>query len=329
MDDLYTPEINAGGTTNNLAATRTYDYLKVAAVLNWIDGKDHAGATTVGVPAIFGMNFQAVSVGQKLLSNGYLEAGGTPSPGLADALDHASQSIGQMVNRLEANGLLKSTLIVISAKHGNSPADPAKLRLVNPNVIVNAVNGVQAGLLAQLSADTGALIWLKDQSKTAAAVTALAGVHAAAGIQEIISGDGLKLLFNDPLKDSRTPDVMITTILGTVYTTSDTKIADHGGVNQQDIHVPILLSHPGYTESTIKDPVETTQIACTILQALGIGCENLTASRSTHVRPLPFRHGRKPQAGNHPKTPAPSNIAALPEPTATPTTPNVKGAAAE
>src|SRR5262249_57665449 len=42
------------------------DVLKVQAVLNEIAGLDSTGKHSVGVPTIFGMNFQAVSVGQKL-----------------------------------------------------------------------------------------------------------------------------------------------------------------------------------------------------------------------------------------------------------------------
>src|SRR6266851_971150 len=242
VDDLYTPEINAGGTTNNLALTEAYDDLKVTAILNEAAGRDHTGSIAVGVPTIFGMNFQAVSVAQKLMGSGcplgcgYVDANGTPSAGLIEALNHTDQSIGSMVSALQAGGLLDSTLLVVTAKHGNSPMDLSKLNKVNPNVIANLVNSVQPGLLAQLSADTGPLLWLTDQTKTAAAAAAL-GVPAnqtAAGIQEILSGEALKLLFNDPPSDARTPDIILAGNLGVVYTTSATKIADHGGFDDQD-----------------------------------------------------------------------------------------------
>ena len=72
VQDLFTPEINsvadAAGddwTTDN-ALTQEYDSFKVAAVLNEIDGLDHSGTKRVGTPAVFGMNVQTVSTGQKL-----------------------------------------------------------------------------------------------------------------------------------------------------------------------------------------------------------------------------------------------------------------------
>ena len=48
------------------AATKQYDGYKVQAVINELDGYDHSGQNKVGVPAIFGMNFQTVSVAEKV-----------------------------------------------------------------------------------------------------------------------------------------------------------------------------------------------------------------------------------------------------------------------
>src|SRR5262249_44222777 len=107
IDDLYTPEINSnnilggsGDNTKSFAAVQAYDALKVQSVLNEEAGLDSTGANTVGVPAVFGMNFQAVSVGQKLrssknavdagLKGGYVPDGTgnqVPNSGLAMELD--------------------------------------------------------------------------------------------------------------------------------------------------------------------------------------------------------------------------------------------------
>jgi len=191
VDDLFTPEIVTlvGGVTvtNSFSLTMAYDDMKVAAIVNQIDGLDHSGTVAAPVPALFGMNFQAVSVGQKLkteqvvgvpttgMLGGYSRLNGvlTPSAGLLATLDHTDQSIGRMVTELRARRLLDSTLIIISAKHGNSPMDTSTLVRVNPAVLSAIVNGVEPGLLAQLSADTGPLIWLKDGTKAPQVVEAL------------------------------------------------------------------------------------------------------------------------------------------------------------
>jgi hypothetical protein len=301
IDDLFTPEITLNApavtTTNSFSLTMAYDDMKVAAIVSEINGMDHAGTTWVGTPALFGMNFQAVSVGQKLIEKrptgdlvgGYVDATGTPSAPLQETLKHTDDSIGLMVSALEAQGLADSTMIIITAKHANSPVDPTTLVRVNPAVITNIVNGVAPGLLALLSADTGPLIWLKDQTRTADVVAALgeSANSTAARIADILSGDKLKAFFPDPLTDSRTPDIILVPEPGTVYTTSLTKIADHGGFGEDDVHVALLVSHMSLRSKTISVPVETRQIACTILKALELSCKDLTSQRVEPSKFLP------------------------------------------
>ena len=76
------------------------------------------------VPTIFGMNFQAVSVGQKLIEGGvkggYTDAAGTPTAAMQSEIQFVDAAIGQMVNELKKQGLLDSTLIIVTAKHGQS-----------------------------------------------------------------------------------------------------------------------------------------------------------------------------------------------------------------
>jgi hypothetical protein len=314
IDDLYTPEIascagllpcaSALTTTNSFAKTMAYDDMKVAAILHEIDGFDHTGTTAGGVPTIFGMNFQAVSVGQKLDltplggdRGGYLDASGTPSAPLQDALRHTDASIGQMVSALRDRGLLDSTLIIVTAKHGNSPVDPAMPHRVDPLGIAAVVNAVKPGLLGLLSADTGPLIWLTDQSLTQQVVDrlkatdpAVTGIDASAPGQGVLWGADLAALYPDPLTDSRTPDIILRAIPGTVYTppvATATKIADHGSFADDDVHVALLVSNPRLPRKTIDDTVETRQIACTILKALAMDCNGLASESVEPSKALP------------------------------------------
>jgi hypothetical protein len=311
IDDLFTPEITlnppAITTTNSFALTMAYDDMKVAAIVNEIRGFDHTGADFVGVPTVFGMNFQAVSVGQKLSAEQILTApllhGGyvmdmdgklVPTDGLQATLEHTDESIGAMVSALGKEDLLDSTMIIISAKHGNSPVDPLALVRVNPTAISNIVNTVAPGL-ALLSADTGPLIWLKDQSTTSAVVEALSTSMTngnPARIARILSGAELTAQFADPLTDSRTPDIILVPEPGTVYTTSLTKIADHGGFGEEDVHVALLVSQRSLQRNTVSDAVETRQIACTILTALALSCDRLDSQKIEPSTFLP-RSNRK------------------------------------
>ncbi len=288
VDDLYTPEIAANGSiaTSSVSECEKYDDRKVQAILNQINGKTSKGNQTAPVPTIFGMNFQAVSVGEKL--NGYLDASATPSTELQNALDHTDQAVGKMVVQLKKQGLFASTLIIVTAKHGQSPIDPSKTLIIDNTLVPNLVNGVQSGLLAQATQDDIGMLWLTDQSQTSAAVAALAANQSQVGIQEILSGEGVKLMFNNPLQNSRTPDIIIKPNLGVIYTSlTSTKIAEHGGFSDLDTNVPILVALPGLQQSIIKQPVETTQIAPTILSALGLNPQALQAVQKEKTAVLP------------------------------------------
>ena len=100
VDDLFVPEINSDAAiTAKAANTEAYDDTKVAAVLNQIVGNTSADKPGA-VPAIFGMNFQAISVGEK--TAGYTDAAGTPSADLAAALAHTDAALGKVPDALAA-----------------------------------------------------------------------------------------------------------------------------------------------------------------------------------------------------------------------------------
>ena len=288
IQDLYLLEIaarNESGIAYNKSvdATKAYDDLKVKAILNEIGGMDHSGSNNVGVPAIFGMNFQAVSVAQKIKTNkgingdklkgtaagpgGYLDGQGTPSFLVADALAHTDASIRQILNALTTAGLMESTLVVLTSKHGQSPVDPSKLNLVGPQIIPNLIEPVSHVL--QITADDAALIWIEDPSLTPRVVDVLLANQTNAFIQDLWSGESLKLHYPDPQVDPRTPNIIVLSQPGTIYTTAN-KIAEHGGFTDQDLSVPLVISNPHLPAQTIRTPVQTTQIAPTILALLGL-----------------------------------------------------------
>ncbi|MCZ8516646.1 alkaline phosphatase family protein [Paenibacillus filicis] len=288
VDDLYTPEIAANGdATKSIQTTKDYDDLKVTAILNEIDGKNHAGTAAASVPALFGMNFQAVSVAQKLPGNGYKDASGTVSAGLADALDHTDKSLGKMISELKKMNLFDSTEIIITAKHGQSPIDPAKTKIVDKKLIID---GVSDDLIAQMTTDDVALIWLTDSSKTDSVVAAIAKNKDKASIKDIYSYNisGPKWPFNNPATDSRVPDIVIQPNDGVIYTKPGKKIAEHGGFSDDDNQVALLVSYAGIGQARhIDDPVTTTQVAPTIMKLLGVEPGNLQAIKQEHTQPLP------------------------------------------
>jgi len=323
--DLFTPEItNANGfdATGSVVCTVENDQKKVAAILNKIRGLNHDGTRAPGVPAVFGMNFQAVSVGQKLSKDnrdgsctddtdpringqpgGYIDGSGTPSAVLAYGLDQTDAALRSMIDALKRQGLFEHTLIVVSAKHGQSPINPVKVNKPGHfGDLVAALPGAAGDPAAQalVSAascsagpcgfvmdDDVALIWLADPSQTSA-VAAYLNAHAKdLFIEEVMAGPELQLRFSNPDGDTRTPNIIVQPIYGTIYTTSAKKVSEHGGFSFGDTNVGLIVSGPHLTRRVVKTPVASSQVAPTILRALGLDPGALGAVRDELTPVLP------------------------------------------
>jgi len=333
LDDFYAPEINSNviglpgvktptgiscatirdkgadltAWTNSFENIQCYDTLKVDAILNEINGKNHLGTKTTQVPTIFGMNFQAVSVGQKLIeksngvTGGYLDAAGTPSAALLNEFQFVDASIAAWVKELKAKGLYDSTLIVITAKHGQSPIDPSRY-------VGQTINGTSPATLLSNDGylpysestnnptgigpteDDVSLIWLSSAFDTDAAVAVLeenASATTGIALGQIYYGPSLFLNYNDPTTDPRTPDIIVTPNVGVTYSGSHAKQAEHGGFSHDDTNVVLLLSNPNFKARTVSAGVGTAQVAPTILKALGIKPGALDAVRAEGTAVLP------------------------------------------
>lgn len=306
IDDLYIPEIAAVNefgvtTTKSLEMTEAYDDGKVQAILNEINGYDHARARVVGVPAIFGMNFQAVSVAQRLKKNktptgdtvtgdlagpgGYVDGSGKPTALLAEALKHTDESLGRIMLELKNRGLFDSTYVIVTAKHGQAPIDPTKLNFVSMFTLQSFIETETLVLFS--SGDDAPLFWLQDQSQTDAAVGALLANQPGGAIQDVLAQESLMVRFPDPETDPRTPDIIVIGTPGTVYSGSGGKVAEHGGFSEQDIIVPIIVSNPKLLAQTIKTPVQIKQLAPTMLELLGLNPFALQAVVQEHTTVLP------------------------------------------
>ena len=126
------------------------------------------------IPVLMGASLQAVSVAQKLHTAGYVDELGTPSPALLESIRHADKSVGKLLDALQARGLADSTLIVITSKHGESPNDARKHRIIADTILEGIINQSHKGLLALAYQDGDlASLWLNDQSQTTNVVMTL------------------------------------------------------------------------------------------------------------------------------------------------------------
>ena len=149
------------------------------------------------------------------------------------------------------------------------------------------------------------LVWLSDRSRTATDFArnfllnhAGAGndingnpkAYTASGLATVFAGADAANYFHVPVGDARVPDIFGIVQHGVVYTGKKGKIAEHGGADPQDRHVPLVVSGAGVHRngSVSSDVVETTQIAPTILELLGLPANALQAVQIEGTRALPL-----------------------------------------
>jgi hypothetical protein len=328
VDDFFTPEIASQATgypkgvawDGDAAATIQYDRYKVRAILNEIDGYNHSRTRHVGVPGLFGMNFQSVTTAEQLpksdgLTGGYLPGGKVPGPLLTRALNFVNTEIGVIVAQIKAQHLASSTAIIITAKQGQAPTNPDNFKRVNDALIVTAVDKAwraahphAAPLVVYTSDDDVMLWWLSNRSQAAASFvkhyllthTAVGyNIHgkrvivSASGLSKVYAGAGSAAYFGVPVSDPRHPIIFGIAQPGVIYADAP-DIAQHGGASFQDRSVPILVVLPGQRSgATVRAQVQTIQIAPTVLALLGLSPRALQAVRIEHTQVLPGLPARR------------------------------------
>jgi hypothetical protein len=283
--DLFLTESSAFNSDVTPSEILVNDDMKVQAVLNWIDGFNHDRSRHIGVPAIFGMNFQTPNVFQK--NYGYLNGNGAPSPGLASGYDFVDQELSRILSELDAQGLTSSTVFMLASKHGNSPIDPRLKRTTDDGPYTDLVNSVAPNLLANLTDDDEAIIWLTDHSKAEQVAAVLRTNIGLVGGGTVYVGKDLDDLLGGRMLRNRRPDVIVDSTLGVIYSSHPLKLVEHGGFHETDRHVSLVVSNPALVPRLIVDRVSNTQVAPTILGLLRLDAGALQAVRREGTSILP------------------------------------------
>ncbi|MDF5724334.1 MAG: alkaline phosphatase family protein [Rhizonema sp. PD37] len=254
-------------------------------------------------------------------SNNPNATGATPTIGpssvLADAVQHTDESIGKILKAIRSNSLLaNTTLVVLVAKHGQDPRNGVGT-LLKDNLIPDAINFHlrDPNAVSQATQDDVSLIWLKDQSKISDVTRYLrslrnlplcigtsSGSTTSAptcnpGIANVYSGaKAYQLgLAPSPNPDNRTPDVFVQVLPGYIFVGNPSKgkkIAEHGALFTEDAtNIALVIGGDGISSNvkgtTVNDEVRTTQIAVTVLNALGLNPNLLTGVRIERTKALP------------------------------------------
>ncbi|HEY7116499.1 MAG TPA: alkaline phosphatase family protein [Tepidisphaeraceae bacterium] len=294
LDDFYGPESDARAVlidgalmdatqappgskfkqiSKSIPMSEAYDDMRVDALVNQINGKTSRGAAAGGAPALFGMSFIAVNTAEKDTTSGGVDPspnGNVANAGLVDALQRTNASVNRIVGALKTSGLYDSTLIVLTAKHGQSPRVGEATNYPN-EYLTGALfsNGIA---IRQATQDDVSLIWLDDQSKAADAKSIILQ-EAGDNIEQVLIGDDLTLAgLGNPATDDRAPDLIVKFKPGILLSNS-LKRGEHGGFSEDDSHIAMILGGaipPEFQGLIESDNVLDTQLAPTMLEALGL-----------------------------------------------------------
>lgn len=221
---------------------------------------------------------------------GHVDGGDRDPQAVRTLMQGFDRDLGDLERVYRKAGILNKTLFVITADHGMTPI----YHNVDDSLIQKAVAAAGTSIITD-TYHTAAYVWLKDESKAAAAaanVSALQNPYIqSAYFKESIpggfdyvraSGPGLFLSAgmeraNQYLLNSfdgpTAPDLV-------VFYREDTASlpggqanwkGDHGGANWQSQHLPLLFAGPGVRRHSVSDyPVRLMDIAPTALSLMGI-----------------------------------------------------------
>lgn len=138
-----------------------------------------------------------------------------------NALNFVDSQIAAFVGEIHRKGLDGNTSIILSAKHGQSPTDPAALTRIPDGPLLGGLNA------AWKAAHPGAgdlVVHATDDDGMPTAFT-------ASGLAQVFAGRAAAMYFDGPGGDPRVPGVFGIAQHGVVYTGGKGKIAEHGGAD--------------------------------------------------------------------------------------------------
>ena len=93
--------------------------------------------------------------------------------------------------------------------------------------------------------------------------------------------------FNDPTVDPRTPDIILKVQTGVIFT-GGSKLSEHGGFNEDDVHTALLVSYPALGAASTAIATTNQQVAASIVALLGYDPAELQAVQREQIHALPL-----------------------------------------
>ena len=217
VDDLFGPEYSSFDF-RNITLISQFDALRMKVVVDWINGKKRDGTDMKKAPIIFGANINALNFAEKFkVTDSTHGAPFLPGPGrlwspqLLKVFKFLDAQFGLIKQALISNNLISKTVVIITAKHGQSPVDVNSLWRIganSPGSLLSA-DPILGSSVATFTEDTSSLIWLKDKSKISKAVDLIESQRSLNGAFRVYSGSQIQEIaaIDMPWSSDRVPDV--------------------------------------------------------------------------------------------------------------------------
>jgi predicted AlkP superfamily pyrophosphatase or phosphodiesterase len=202
---------------------------------------------------------------------------GLAAPETLASVHAIDAEIGRIVETLREAGRYDDTVIVVTSDHGNSetPRAIAKSGEVSVSGLL-AANGIK---VAHVTYDNVAIVYLADPQQKEAATALLLAPEAKErlGIDRLLERDELVRLA--AFADEQMPDFVVLCRPDVVYTKLPAKKKmEHGGLNEADRRVPLVIAGPGIKPGVaIEAPAATNSIGPTLAKLLGLRLPAATA----------------------------------------------------
>jgi hypothetical protein len=217
--------------------------------------------------------------------------GGILDPKSIKTLMHQFDSdLAMLQDAYRKAGVLNRTLFVLMADHGMMPL----LHKVPNTEIEGAVTKAGTGIIAD-AYTSGAFLWLKNESRAAAAAANIANLHnpyiqsvyarvrtskgyvyqraTSSKLLKTQAVEGANQYLLRSFNGSNAPDLVVvfTEGVGSEPGGQAGWKADHGGTSWQSQHLPLFISGPGVRAGHVSTyPARLIDIAPTVLQLMGI-----------------------------------------------------------
>jgi predicted AlkP superfamily pyrophosphatase or phosphodiesterase len=205
---------------------------------------------------------------------------GPESPRYLQALEFLDGLMGELLKALDEMGIRERTAIVVSADHGFSEVEPA--RVVAPaadgdghRLDLLAAKGIEHFLTNTGGSSMG--VFVRDKARVPDAVAALRAEPWCEAVycQDAKAGCDRTLQSLHAYYPGRSPDVMVDLDDDAAFNYSQP--GQHGSLRHEDMAIPLFLSGAGVAAGKVAGEARLVDIAPTVLRLLGLPAEGLRA----------------------------------------------------